>query len=363
MRRQDRTDLERESPSGNPQAYGCRRYILCQLPEGETEQSQEEKRLELLEIHSGTRRKNWDWEKILDLCEKTYGTLRKEINTVSKVIFELQKAKDQGTNPRIPSDVDINDCHIAKISERWPFIFSWRSTVQHFHQLTEFDIYSSIEDFLEEYGDDLIKFFLRQKKHEVDMKKINKCYEKFSNADNKKGLKLVTILFMLSEYFDEDSSKWLARVDEGITVDTFSEKYDLTAISSTPMVFAVGKVYTAKKFYVAVDKAIETATRTFYEAFLVSFAYYYICGINYPVEASLTMDFVQRGMIGINPKKGTKTQCRKGTRPTTAVSSRLLTLFRKIHFQLQDDESEDVDMNVAEFDRLREQEADDADSS
>lgn len=56
-------------------------------------------------------------------------------------------------------------------------------------------------------------------------------------------------------------------------------------------------MYKASKFYIAVDKEIETAVHSFFEALVVTFSFYYMFGINYSDKFSLTMDFIQRYMF------------------------------------------------------------------
>lgn len=62
-----------------------------------------------------------------------------------------------------------------------------------------------------------------------------------------------------------------------------------------------------------------------------------------------------RGMVGINPRSGTKTTTKNGTNPPTRISNRLLTLFRKVNFEIQEDDSDAVDLNLEMFNELQAQ--------
>ena len=65
--------------------------------------------------------------------------------------------------------------------------------------------------------------------------------------------------------------------------------------------------------------------------------------------------FRPRGMVGINRYSGSKTTTKNCTNPSTRISSRLLTLFRKVNFEIQEDDSNAVDLNMEMFNELQAQ--------
>lgn len=69
----------------------------------------------------------------------------------------------------------------------------------------------------------------------------------------------------------------------------------------------------------------------------------------------LNLVLLSRGMVGINPPSGTKTTTKKGTNPPSRISGRLLTLFRKVNFQLQEDDSDNFDLDLETFEELNAQ--------
>ena len=137
---------------------------LSRLPGNETVQSQEKKSRELVRIHSEETRRQWKWNKILELMETTFGTERKEINKMSKVIEELQKAVRLGREPWIPPGVNVEDCHVANITERWPFLLQFKTAALHFKLLTDYVIIDNITNFVHNYSADIITFFLGYQK-------------------------------------------------------------------------------------------------------------------------------------------------------------------------------------------------------
>ncbi|XP_066963156.1 uncharacterized protein [Macrobrachium rosenbergii] len=66
-------------------------------------------------------------------------------------------------------------------------------------------------------------------------------------------------------------------------------------------------VLQANQFMVAVDgRVINSDLTSLVAAMSMVFAAYYIFGIHYPSEASVTLEFMQRCFFKINPEKGTK---------------------------------------------------------
>lgn len=212
-RRGEKTDLEVEAPAGVPRAYGCRRWQLNQLPGNETVESQEDKRQELQKIHTEQRRRDWDWEKISELMEATYGTQRKEINLVSQVIEELQKAERLGREPRIPAGANVDDCHVSNVTARWPFLLQYKMSSLHFRILTEHDIVKNLTDFADKFSGDIMTFFLGYQKKKKEMRKLNKLLEKYMTEENKVSLTLLTTILMISTYFSEDNGTMFSSVE------------------------------------------------------------------------------------------------------------------------------------------------------
>lgn len=213
-KRKDTTPLEIEAPILEQRAYGCRRWRLAALPEGETPEGQEAKRLELNELYRTVSMRQWPWEQILEKMEATYGTLRREINTSSKVIYGMQLAEQTGKRYTPPRNVNIEECQVPCITDRWPFLFQVQSVVQHFSLLTGTgNIRESILKFLEDYFAVLLEFFLQGNVFKKEMQAINRLYEKNRTAENEPSLKILTLMLMLSTYFKDRHQEWMNRVD------------------------------------------------------------------------------------------------------------------------------------------------------
>ncbi|XP_064110261.1 uncharacterized protein LOC135218046 [Macrobrachium nipponense] len=76
-------------------------------------------------------------------------------------------------------------------------------------------------------------------------------------------------------------------------------------------------VLQATRFMVAVDgRVINSDITSLVAAMAMVFASFYLFGIHYPPEASVTLEFIQRCFYKINPEKGTKnTRTKKKVAP------------------------------------------------
>lgn len=216
-RRREKTDLEKQAPGRNNRAIGCIRWQLVALPPGESEERQESKRLELQQIFQSVRRRQWDWTKILQGMEDTFGTLRGEINAISEMLSEFQTAKEQNREPtfELPPGKSWEDYKVSTVTERWPFLMTLNGATNHFRTLTGYDLDEALSTFVQEHTQQIIDFFIARRSSltKPKMNRLKTNYLKYKNDDNVESLNVLTVLLMLCCYFDEKCKYIVRKVD------------------------------------------------------------------------------------------------------------------------------------------------------
>lgn len=118
-------DLSGATPTkcAKTDSYGCVNWQPPQLPEGETRQSLNEKKRELLTIYSQEGQKGGDQSRVNDFMTLMYEPQRRDINaTPSPSMSDLKK--------------------------EWPFLFMEKYLLQHFCTLTGIEIESRLQESL-----------------------------------------------------------------------------------------------------------------------------------------------------------------------------------------------------------------------
>ncbi|XP_034255334.1 uncharacterized protein LOC117653638 [Thrips palmi] len=161
-----RTKTETEAPNIKA-AYGCRKWRVSRLPDGETPDTQEEKRMELVRIFTTERPRAWNWENINNLIDDTYATQRMEINRQAELIEKDKKAraKAKRLGKEYESVVNGDDpaYTTASLRDRWPFLFTANGMKHHFDFLTSNHMDAQIANFVEEKLDDMLEFLMEKK--------------------------------------------------------------------------------------------------------------------------------------------------------------------------------------------------------
>lgn len=85
-----RTRMEHQAPAIKA-AYGCTRWRVANIPQGETEQTLQQAQEDLAQYFESTRPSVWDWTYINAAMKQTYRGQRQDINQQAEQIIEMEK--------------------------------------------------------------------------------------------------------------------------------------------------------------------------------------------------------------------------------------------------------------------------------
>ncbi|KAK6177816.1 hypothetical protein SNE40_015845 [Patella caerulea] len=241
----------------------------------------EELRIELLDI---SKEVAINWSAIEEKFKKSYPLQRKEIN----------------------AGVPVNE-----LLSRWPTLFMAEGIVLHFTQLTAINLISAFDDFMTRKGERLIAFFRNVLKD--DLKSRSPATE---------------IILSCMRFMKESNDQQFFMVDETTTAREV-EKHR----SDSPCIAVLGtSPEDATEFMIVIDNVVTTTTNSFKKAFTLYFGLYYVLNIEYPIQLSGILEFVQRCFVGINPDgcKAAKSSKRK----KSAVNTNVLRLITELtHYE------------------------------
>lgn len=163
--------------------YGCVEYSPV-LPEGETEESQEEKRKQLLDLSS---QPDCSDVEVIRLMSETYPSQR-----------ALIIAKDRD---------------ISSIFNDWPVLTKWKYLIVHADRLLGKDLNRIWSAFLEGKGGDCRQFLKTKIKKKDLLKLITRDYKNACEAQKSKLPKAIGIFQLLLANFKEESAIMFQLVD------------------------------------------------------------------------------------------------------------------------------------------------------
>ncbi|XP_062413480.1 uncharacterized protein LOC134132903 isoform X2 [Pungitius pungitius] len=101
------------------------------------------------------------------------------------------------------------------------------------------------------------------------------------------------------------------------------------SIPSTPCILIMGD----QRFKIAVDQeVVNDHINSVIVALSYAFSLFYVLNIKYPKEMSITLEFIQRVFLGINPERGSKAE-KKGTKHQHIPPRLLKFLFELNNFE------------------------------
>uniref|UniRef100_A0A8C4RPV3 Si:dkey-15h8.17 n=1 Tax=Erpetoichthys calabaricus TaxID=27687 RepID=A0A8C4RPV3_ERPCA len=160
--------------------------------------------------------------------------------------------------------------HIAQVQKEWPFLFSQRCLFSHFKLLTDISILSKLQEALDNKGSTIIKF-CQELSHHSGIKDV------LSKFEPEVSVKAACVLLLLMAYFKEPKDAILLQ--------------DNDATKHSPL----------------------------------DYTSYYNLNLQYPDDASSTLEFIQRCFLGINPESGSKSKKKHGH-----INQQVCTLLRKL---------------------------------
>ncbi|KAJ1528971.1 hypothetical protein ONE63_007338 [Megalurothrips usitatus] len=326
-----RNRLQVEAPR-RPEAYGCLRWQVLDLPDEETLETLEAKAEELKTTYQTQTRQNWDWRRdIRPKMTLTYCLQRRDINS------QLKTKRARGAIPALTTP-----CTTDQIAEKWPFLFANEGMLHHFQELTGKDFKKSLSEWLPEIQEEMIDYLSRQS-HEND--KIKYAMRTAQKRRTGSDTELKAIILMLLKYFKEDSKCIMIMVQEPITMNEIERE---VALPGTPIIVGTGKSwFHASKFYFGLDGKLRGSASTFSRGLGLLFCSYFVFNIKYVAKAAKTLDFIQRSIPEINPEKGSKAPATsRGKRQISFQLLKLNTDFQSYRERLhegEDEEEEEVD--------------------
>ncbi|XP_039505715.1 uncharacterized protein si:dkey-15h8.17 [Pimephales promelas] len=293
-RRRERThsqvpDEGRGMTRGPVDQYGCVRWCPVEVPFGETEESLDGIKSNLLKIYSEEGMSGA--ERAEPLMEKTYIIQRRYLNSV-------------------PAPA------IAVVKQEWPFLFSPRGICSHFTLLTDVSILVKFREALENKFNTILKFCKEVNCHQ-GVKDVLACFEPESSD------KATCILLLLMAYFKEPTDAIVLDVDPCATA---TDVEGTVMLPSTPRLIVQGDKMKPRAWMLSLEGQVVMGPHLDFTTGLAAiFSSYYNFNLKYAEDAACTLEFIQRCFLGINPETGTKSKRQRGH-----MNQQVCTLIRKL---------------------------------
>ncbi|GJQ79913.1 hypothetical protein Trydic_g18357 [Trypoxylus dichotomus] len=198
-----------------------------------------------------------------------------------------------------------NPPSIAEIKEKWPAILTTAGIFWHFGKLTSIDLNDVMRN-ISEKSMRLLQFGIQRKL--IDNTEIDEDKELAS-------------LEIISRYFKEDL-KTVFRLHKNVEKSNIPTE---NLLQSPSVIKFENLQESGYLVYLEQTPINDNVYPTFLEAFVISFALYFITNLQYAKEICYTMEMVQRYYCKIHPDVGSKSGKKAGAK------SRVLTLINKLH--------------------------------
>ncbi|XP_072572186.1 uncharacterized protein [Paramormyrops kingsleyae] len=162
MRRQERGPMDQ---------YGCVRWQPKELPAGETEESLQEMKRQMLQLYAQFGMAGAEKGEFQRWHENTYMLQRCDLN----------------------ADPPLS---ISKIKDDWPFLFSLKGLFSHFSELTGISILEKLPAAIEQRSKTIIEYFEQHK-----TKAVSEVLDAFQEVN---GSKAICIILCLLAHFNEN---------------------------------------------------------------------------------------------------------------------------------------------------------------
>ncbi|XP_052131419.1 uncharacterized protein LOC127751636 [Frankliniella occidentalis] len=301
-RQRNPTTLEYERPRGKF-AYGCLRWRFQTYPNDCNEAQAMVVKEELKQMFSSGNN-----------CDATTA------------------AEEDEDDPAVPVT-------LQNIVEDWPFLFTHTGMKVHFQILTGIDVTETVEEFKTLQLDSFLDFFKSLSTQEnavLYRNTFRRC--KRSQLDRIQA-KFIAVIIMVSHYFGEDFKELVHFKEETTEIEDL-EGVDLPA---SPSLIAAGRTaFEATKYFVSTDGKPVCKLTSFKEGIDMVLMMYYVLNLNYCPETTITLEFLQRWVYGIDPPKGHKRPVTKNGKkmPTSIVHPKILALEKAIKGSHHDDDTE-----------------------
>ncbi|RXN14480.1 hypothetical protein ROHU_009102 [Labeo rohita] len=294
MRRQERGPMDQ---------YGCVRWQPKELPAGETEESLQEMKRQMLQLYAQFGMAGAEKGEFQRWHENTYMLQRCDLN----------------------ADPPLS---ISKIKDDWPFLFSLKGLFSHFSELTGISILEKLPAAIEQRSKTIIEYFEQHK-----TKAVSEVLDAYQEVN---GSKAICIILCLLAHFNENGIFLKADIlplclpmttPSLFALGVFTCVFVISSCICSPafVQFIVGEPLSADKWMMSIEGTIVMGPHNnLLNGVAATFSAYYVFNLQYPKEASSTLEFVQRAFCGINSQTGSKAEKRH------KLNAPVCTLLRKL---------------------------------
>ncbi|XP_071832157.1 uncharacterized protein [Apostichopus japonicus] len=249
-------------------SYGCQNWQRKGLPEREDETSQKRRTLELKEMYENEDK--WDEDIIQMNMKLLYFTIRTMINT--------------------------NSITLIGIIEEYPFLLESIGMMSHFHELVGIELMPTLSKSLDTKGQSVMHYLRKVATKKPALKDVFDAIEVARAETNDLTPEMPGLIWLL----------W------------GESRYPVVPIKGTTLL-------AGRKYMIAVDKVVVNhLIADFQSALAYLFATYYVLNIQYPADSCVTLEFIQRCFVGINPPTSGK------SRKSSAINPKVLSLLGHI---------------------------------
>ncbi|XP_065149445.1 uncharacterized protein [Paramisgurnus dabryanus] len=295
--------------------YGCTNWQPKHLPEGETVESLEDRRQNMVVIFQSAGPRAADLPEIDESMNLTYIYQRHMINSCPP-----------------PSMITVE--------EQWPFLFTKRGLCAHFKTLTGIDICDRVGEALQTKGKRIIHFFQRGTQNkDIQIQRLLHDIDNDTTVMQQNRTGIAAVLLLMKHFLEKEDSIFIL-ADTTATKSSIEED---TSLPATPRLIMLGNTFlSASKWMVSIDGKVAYILEEhlgFADAFSVFFASFYVFNIEYQEQACVTLELIQRFFVRINPEDGSKCTAKTGVsrktgemvnRKTTVINSRVSSFLRHL---------------------------------
>ncbi|XP_064482760.1 uncharacterized protein LOC135395533 [Ornithodoros turicata] len=213
---------------------------------------------------------------------------------------------------------EVRSGTIAELKVSWPYLFEEIGLFCHFKNLVGLSIK---EQFVSAIGEKKTAI-LQMMEAEGKPGLLNAISDVKSVASDPSA-ESMGVVVLLIQYFNEDVDILMRHEEIYMT----QQELENAGLPLTPFLVAFGEQrLKCSCFALSIDGVVvNQGLSDFNTAFTMLMAAYFTFGICYPPGLEATLEFIQRGILGINPDRGSKTKKRR-----SAVNKKVLDIVGKI---------------------------------
>lgn len=185
---------------------------------------------------------------------------------------------------------------VFELKKSWPYLFCLKGMFLHFHLLTDIALLQRIMESIEGKGKRILRFF-QEKPTNNEVRAILSKYQDGNSL-------VLCLLHLLMAHFKEKTESLLIEADVAAT----AADMERGGFPDSPTLIIQGESMTPSKWMLLAEKEVVLGpcSEAIVEGPAALFATYYNLNLAYQNEAACTLEFIQRGIVGINPETGSK---------------------------------------------------------